>query len=184
MDTKTRRANHKHKINPLNLERDMMKNTKTIFATFALSASLLAATSVNAASLIVGSWLLDAGGTSIVTSFLSDGRYMEASVFAGDSAHTGIEWGTYSWNSTTGAITATSTVDTNGNWGISGDVDGTQYLTISGDTGTIFQPSCGPSCTGTVSRIPPSAVVPVPSAAWLLGSGLLGLIGVARRKAV
>lgn len=25
--------------------------------------------------------------------------------------------------------------------------------------------------------------VPVPAAAWLLGSGLLGLVGVARRKA-
>lgn len=29
----------------------------------------------------------------------------------------------------------------------------------------------------------PSAAVPVPAAAWLLGSGLLGLVGVARRKA-
>ncbi|MBI5783055.1 MAG: VPLPA-CTERM sorting domain-containing protein, partial [Gammaproteobacteria bacterium] len=27
------------------------------------------------------------------------------------------------------------------------------------------------------------AVVPVPAAVWLFGSGLLGLIGVARRKA-
>lgn len=29
----------------------------------------------------------------------------------------------------------------------------------------------------------PSSVVPVPAAAWLLGSGLIGLVGVARRKA-
>ncbi|BAN35819.1 hypothetical protein SCD_n02008 [Sulfuricella denitrificans skB26] len=29
----------------------------------------------------------------------------------------------------------------------------------------------------------PAAVVPVPAAAWLLGSGLIGLVGVARRKA-
>ena len=28
----------------------------------------------------------------------------------------------------------------------------------------------------------PSAVVPVPAAVWLFGSGLLGLIGMARRK--
>ena len=28
----------------------------------------------------------------------------------------------------------------------------------------------------------PSAVVPVPAAVWLVGSGLIGLIGVARRK--
>lgn len=36
--------------------------------------------------------------------------------------------------------------------------------------------------TMTVTSITPS--VPVPAAAWLLGSGLLGLVGVARRKAV
>lgn len=35
--------------------------------------------------------------------------------------------------------------------------------------------------TGVVTE---GSVVPVPAAAWLLGSGLLGLVGVARRKAV
>lgn len=30
---------------------------------------------------------------------------------------------------------------------------------------------------------PPSSVVPVPAAVWLFGSGLIGMIGVARRKA-
>ncbi|TCV80121.1 VPLPA-CTERM sorting domain-containing protein [Sulfurirhabdus autotrophica] len=34
----------------------------------------------------------------------------------------------------------------------------------------------------TNASLPPSAV-PVPAAAWLLGSGLIGLIGVSRRKA-
>lgn len=37
------------------------------------------------------------------------------------------------------------------------------------------------SGTATVQQAP--APVPVPAAAWLLGSGLLGLVGVARRKA-
>ena len=40
------------------------------------------------------------------------------------------------------------------------------------------------SINGTVSAIPaPTAVIPVPAAAWLFGSGLLGLIGVATKKA-
>lgn len=35
---------------------------------------------------------------------------------------------------------------------------------------------------GSLTVSAPSAVVPVPAAAWLFGSGLLGLIGMARRK--
>lgn len=38
------------------------------------------------------------------------------------------------------------------------------------------------AATGVASLTTPSAV-PVPAAAWLLGSGLVGLVGVARRKA-
>ena len=40
------------------------------------------------------------------------------------------------------------------------------------------------SINGTVSAVPaPTAVIPVPAAAWLFGSGLLGLIGMATKKA-
>ena len=40
------------------------------------------------------------------------------------------------------------------------------------------------SINGTVSAVPaPTAVIPVPAAVWLFGSGLLGLIGVATKKA-
>jgi hypothetical protein len=41
----------------------------------------------------------------------------------------------------------------------------------------------GYSAQGTWSATANSAVVPVPAAVWLFGSGLLGLIAVARRKA-
>lgn len=35
---------------------------------------------------------------------------------------------------------------------------------------------------GTPEGFPPAGVVPVPAAVWLFGSGLLGLVGIARRK--
>ena len=38
--------------------------------------------------------------------------------------------------------------------------------------------------TATVSNLALTQVVPIPAAVWLFGSGLLGLIGVARRKKV
>lgn len=37
--------------------------------------------------------------------------------------------------------------------------------------------------TGMVAKLGNVAVVPVPAAAWLFGSGLIGLIGIARKKA-
>ena len=45
------------------------------------------------------------------------------------------------------------------------------------------------SCTaitglGLDGGVPPEALVPIPAAAWLFGSALLGLVGVARRKKV
>ncbi len=36
--------------------------------------------------------------------------------------------------------------------------------------------------TGIVAKLGSVAVVPVPAAVWLFGSGLIGLIGIARRK--
>ncbi len=39
------------------------------------------------------------------------------------------------------------------------------------------------STLGVVAKLGEVAVVPVPAAVWLFGSGLLGLVGIARRKA-
>jgi hypothetical protein len=54
---------------------------------------------------------------------------------------------------------------------------------------TLYDNSAGPavwtlSADGTATyTLAPAGVVPVPAAVWLFGSGLLGLVGVARRKA-
>lgn len=43
----------------------------------------------------------------------------------------------------------------------------------------ITNPACNGHCVGTLSAISP---VPIPPALWLFGSGLLGLVGMARSK--
>lgn len=55
----------------------------------------------------------------------------------------------------------------------------TLFFDLPGGTQTAIQVDADPYDTGGV---PPEAVVPVPAAAWLFGSGLLGLAGIARRK--
>lgn len=50
---------------------------------------------------------------------------------------------------------------------------------VTGATWTLSANSTGSSYSMSIS----AAVVPVPAAVWLFGSGLLGLVGIARRKA-
>ncbi len=109
---------------------------------------------------IVGSWLVDSSqqgdATFGVFTFLNDGRYVDAFSAAGDPEHTGVEWGTFSWTSTSGMITATATGDRNGDWGFAGDVDGNQYILVDQNAATLFQPGCD-DCAGNLYRvIPPS----------------------------
>jgi hypothetical protein len=131
-------------------------NTGLVFQPGCTSCTLALTRILPSNSPIVGSWLGNGGANTYVLSFLSDGRYVESAAVTGDPAHTGIEWGTYSWNPTTGGITASSVGDTNGNWGLAGDSNGTQYLTVSGNTGLLSQPSCV-DCSLPVSRILPVA---------------------------
>lgn len=57
-----------------------------------------------------------------------------------------------------------------------GKISATQFSSANGNaTWTL-------GTNGNLSYIAPAAV-PVPAAAWLLGSGLIGMVGVARRKA-
>jgi hypothetical protein len=81
---------------------------------------------------IVGSWSFeDQTGPGVFT-FLADGRYM----FAQDglpagSGMPGMERGTYTWNSQTGAFTATTIINTDGEWGLSHGVPA--FVTVNGN---------------------------------------------------
>lgn len=109
---------------------------------------------------IVGSWSLITPGPYstandyIVLNFLADGTYIMAEGTAYDAADPtgkpGVEAGTYSWDPTTGRITATPSIDNNGEWGLSHGLD-TVTVTRSGDTLTVVD-SFSPDNTFTFQR--------------------------------
>jgi hypothetical protein len=93
----------------------------------------------SAASPLLGTWYRDDPGSNqwAVVVFLADGRYMvmeEGS--AGGGGQTGIEFGTYTWSSTTGALSVSVKPDgnTDGAWGFSAS---TVTILVSGATATL-----------------------------------------------
>ena len=61
----------------------------------------------------------------------------------------------------------------------------TAFAVLAGDVFGFDQQAtdscCGPGVT-TISGFSAPSAIPVPAAVWLFGSGLLGLVGIARRK--
>ncbi len=97
-----------------------------------------------AANKLVGNWYVpypnagDAKGP-IVFNFIDGQKFMMAhdgDAQAAPGGEPGVEAGTYTWNQTTGAFTATVTTDTNGQWGFSNA--GPLTLTVSGDNNTLL----------------------------------------------
>jgi len=110
---------------------------------------------VNTASAIVGSWFT-LGGKDTIT-FLADGTYYQAATdrsIATPIGWNGIERGTYSWNSSTGAFTKSVLTDTNGNVGLSGS--GITTMSLAGNVMTFSG-----ATSGTLQRITTSAT-PLP----------------------
>jgi FG-GAP-like repeat len=121
-------------------------------------------TRVTGLSLIVGAFgAANIADGSAALVFLPNGYYVMAqdgdSTPAGDpNGHDGMEWGTYTWNPATGAFTATTLVDTNGEWGLS-DPQGPQTVTFSSDRRTLtFTDNSGSSSAPRVG----TGAAPVP----------------------
>lgn len=115
-------------------------------------------------SQIVGTWVTGdtaVADSSAVLRFFANGFYM----FAQDgpnndpNGHDGMERGTYTWNSGTGAFTAAALTDTNGTWGLS-NPSGSVTVTVSGNSLTYTDGSGPVNYTRVVApRIAPSAAV-------------------------
>jgi hypothetical protein len=84
---------------------------------------------------IVGSWYgADPDGDDqLVFTFLADGTYLLADKGTPDSdGQSGMEQGTYTWNPATGALTYSTLVNTNGEWGLSHSHDEIHEAHLSG----------------------------------------------------
>ena len=74
---------------------------------------------------IVGTWYMGnpGGGTDqIAFTFLADGTFLVAdkgTVANDPSGTSGLEWGSYTWDSATGAFSLNTTINTDGEWGLS-----------------------------------------------------------------
>lgn len=167
------------------------RETATIWSIIALLSAILASPA-NAAVVV---WQLDASfsdGTTVMGSFEydassgSDGRYSNIDILIDNSPVMGpfrytdddFNFGT---SESLDLIKATGT-----SAGVQIFLDWSPAtLTDAGGAYVIFSGSIGPGPrSDPVINQDASSVssVPLPAAAWLLGSGLIGLIGVARRK--
>lgn len=91
-----------------------------------------------------------------------------------------------------GMLEITATTDTSGTWTLTGDIEPLFFVekyngsydiyTYMGVDTSPFSDSWFRQDGKTTSHISVYGAVPVPAAVWLFGSGLLGLVGISRRK--
>lgn len=83
---------------------------------------------------LIGSWGRYNGyQDTVILTFLDNSHYLFIQAKPADGEGTsGLEYGTYTWNQTTGSFTATPIVDTNGTWGLSHS--GTMTITYNGSS--------------------------------------------------
>jgi hypothetical protein len=111
-------------------------NTLTLTCADASSFSLTR--TVSTASPIVGSWYVGTATSNRIFTFLSDGTYLSAAnedPALDPTGQKGMERGTYTWNAASGAFTHATTVNTDGQWGLSQSI--CNKAVVSGDTLTL-----------------------------------------------
>ncbi len=126
------------------------------FTTSSVNESVVLTRVADVADSIVGSWYLgntNAPNDLLVFTFFSDGTYTLADdndPAVDPNGQDGMERGAYTWNSTTGAFTSITTVNTDGQWGISSP--GCDNVQVSGNALGL---SCGADGTFTFTRVTP-----------------------------
>lgn len=106
----------------------------------------------SSSSALIGSWLFGGAGStemSVITFINSNNYVLGDDGIADDGGQPGIERGNYTWNSSDGAVSATASTDTNGDWGLV--PVGAGFMTINNDILTYVSTVEGD--TVTASRI-------------------------------
>jgi hypothetical protein len=108
---------------------------------------------------IAGSWYAaptnGGGSDQIAFTFLADGTFLVAdkgTTARDPSGKSGLEWGTYTWNASTGAFTFSVKVNTDGEWGMSNSA--LTAATVSGDTLTLKEGANTAISLTRVSAVP------------------------------
>ncbi|MCX2982945.1 VPLPA-CTERM sorting domain-containing protein [Halieaceae bacterium IMCC14734] len=107
-----------------------------------------------------------AGGVIFVELFseLDGGGTSQAEIYTGGPIFPTAGWSPYSWTTTLGP-----------------DVDGGVTLQLKASCGPVV--GCGvDSYFDNITITTDVAAVPLPAAAWLFGSALMGLVGMSRRR--
>lgn len=101
---------------------------------------------------LIGSWMLKEEGVVVIFTFTETHYAHAEAAEADDFGFTGPEFGTYTWNQETGALTWVTEVDLNGDWGFSHETEQTS-IAIDGDTMELTFGPDGSEGGATLTRV-------------------------------
>lgn len=105
---------------------------------------------------LAGVYVLDGGDEEFIAiRFNDDGSYIMGEVGTPDDAgQSGIERGAINWNPATGEITATVTLDTNGEWGLSHIINERLFFSLNGNNLVITEDFDDESLADQITEFP------------------------------